>query len=92
MTTPGSITVGTSWTRLIDLTGIYTRRMTISRESLQTLELVYVLDGSTPPESAQAEFRVTASFLAIDTTKIPTGGQIWARFETEEAEVEVNYV
>ena len=91
MTTAGPITVGLTWTLLVDLQGIYTDSLTISREALQTLELIYKPAGVTPGEAEAPEWRVTSSFIGIETRKIPTGGAIWARMETAPSDVEVNY-
>lgn len=77
-------TVGTSWVKILDLAGKWIQCMTISRESEVELQISFDA-GST------IEFRVTQSFLALETRRIPTGGAVYARVTEETAEVIVNY-
>jgi len=91
MTTTGPVTVQTTWTLLLDLTGKLIQTMTVSRESEQTMYLIYTGPNQTPAADATPEWTVTKSFLGIETGRIPTGGRVFARMATEAASVEVNY-
>jgi hypothetical protein len=91
MTAAGPITVGTTWTLILDLRAKLIQQLIITRESQQTMEIAYGANDVVPAESQAPEWIVTKSSLGIETARIPTGGQVYARMADESAGVEVNF-
>ncbi len=82
-------TVGLTWTLIADLSGKFVKNAAITRESLQTMEVIY--GPPVPAESAEPEWIVTDTAFGIETWKIPSGGQMYARMTEYEEVVVVNY-
>ena len=82
-------TVGLTWTLIADFNLKLVKEVIISREGSQEMQVVY--GPPAPSESTLPEWIVTASFIAIRTTKLPSGGQMYARMTVEPEEVVVNY-
>ena len=86
-----TVLVGTTWTLVLDLQGRFIKTMVLSRESEQTMFVVYTAPGAIPEAAAKPEWIVTKSFIAINTARIPTGGRVFVRMESSADTVEVNY-
>ena len=82
-------TVGLTWTLVADWTGKFVKQAAVTRESAQTMELIY--GPPVPAESDDPEWIVTETAFGIETWKIPSGGKMYARMVGFEEVVVVNY-
>ena len=74
-----------TWTEIADFIGVVVKYMTVSREEETDFEIAY------DPNPTTAICKVTKSFIAFDTSTIPSGGKVYAKAITGSATIVVNW-